>query len=138
MYISRPTRTTVSVILLVHYFLRLYKLTKITILVNYLLVEKRTPHYQLDVIQEVVARYGIAAFTRTARLNSYAMGLTDADMLAVVCSLQRENFYKSMTSFADHTLWQDVYHAVTPVGMVAYIKVSRPDEGKPVIQFKEK
>jgi len=43
-----------------------------------------------------------------------------------------------MTSFADHTLWQDVYHAVTPVGRVAYIKVSRPDEGRPVIQFKEK
>jgi motility quorum-sensing regulator/GCU-specific mRNA interferase toxin len=66
------------------------------------------------------------------------MGLTDADMVAVVCLLRRENFHKSMTSFFDHTLWQDVYHAVTPVGRVAYIKFSRPAEGRPVIQFKEK
>ena len=101
-------------------------------------MEKRIPHYRLDVIQEVIARNGIAAFTRTARLNGYEMGLTDADMVAVLCLLRRENFYKSMTSFADHTLWQDVYHAVTPVGRVAYIKVSRPGEGRPVIQFKEK
>ena len=101
-------------------------------------MEKRTPHYRLAVIQEVIARNGIAAFTRTARLNGYEMGLTDANMLAVVCSLCHENFYKSMTSFADHTLWQDVYHAMTPVDKIAYIKVSRPDEGRPVIQFKEK
>jgi len=107
-------------------------------MVNYMSMEKRSPHYRLDVIQAVVARNGIAAFTRTARLNGYEMGLTDADMLAVVCLLRRNNFYKSMTSFADHTLWQDVYHAVTPIGRVAYIKISRPDEGRPVIQFKEK
>jgi motility quorum-sensing regulator/GCU-specific mRNA interferase toxin len=107
-------------------------------MVNYELMEKRTPHYQLNVIQEIVARNGIVAFTRTARLNAYKMGLTDADMLAVVCLLRRDNFYKSMTSFADHTLWQDVYHAITPIGRVAYIKISRPDEGRPVIQFKEK
>jgi motility quorum-sensing regulator/GCU-specific mRNA interferase toxin len=100
-------------------------------------MEKRTPHYRLDAIQEIVARNGIASFTRTARLNGYEMGLTDADMLAVVCSIRRENFYKSMTSFADHTLWQDVYHAPTPLGRTAYIKVSRPDNGRPVIQFKE-
>lgn len=101
-------------------------------------MEKRTPHYRLEEVQEVVARRGIAAFSRTARLNGYEMGLTDADMLAVVCSLGRGDFYKSMTAFADHTLWQDVYHAMTPVGKVAYIKVSRPDSGRPVIQFKEK
>ena len=64
---------------------------KITIMVNYRLMEKRTPHYRLDVIQEVIARYGIAAFTRAARLNGFEMGLTDADMEAVLCLLRREN-----------------------------------------------
>lgn len=30
-------------------------------------------------------------------------------------------FYKSMTSFADHTAWQDVYHV--PAGdMIIYLK----------------
>jgi len=68
-------------------------------LVNYILMEKRTPYYQLELIQEFVARNGISAFTRTARLNGYSMGLTDADMLAVVCSLQRESFYKVHDKF---------------------------------------
>ena len=101
-------------------------------------MEKRTPHYRLETVQEVVARNGIAAFTRTARLNGYEMGLTDADMVAMICCLTRDGFYKSMTTFHDHTLWQDVYHAITHVGKVAYIKITHPDSGRPVIQFKEK
>lgn len=101
-------------------------------------MEKRTPHYHLKEIQTVVASNGIASFTRTARLNGYEMGLTDTEMLAVVRTLHRSQFYKSMTAYADHTLWQDVYHASTPIGKTAYIKVSRADDGKPVIQFKEK
>lgn len=101
-------------------------------------MEKRTPHYRLEDVQEVVACNGIRSFTRTARLNGFTMGLTDADMVAVICCLSRCDFYKSMTTFADHTLWQDVYHAMTPVGTIAYIKITRPDSGRPVIQFKEK
>lgn len=66
-----------------------------------------------------------------------AMGLTTADMLTVVASLSRRQFYKSMTSYADHRVWQDVYHAATPVRRDAYIKITFRDAA-PVIQFKEK
>lgn len=65
------------------------------------------------------------------------MGLTTADMLQVVASLTRRNFYKSMTTYSDHRVWQDVYHADTPVNKQAYIKVTLRNE-VPVIQFKEK
>jgi motility quorum-sensing regulator/GCU-specific mRNA interferase toxin len=58
-------------------------------------------------------------------------------MLAVVAALTRRAFYKSMTTYADHRVWQDVYHAPTPVRKDAYIKITF-GEGAPVIQFKEK
>ena len=65
------------------------------------------------------------------------MGLTTGDMLRVIASLSRRQFHKSMTSYADHRVWQDVYHAATPVRRDAYIKITLRDTA-PVIQFKEK
>jgi len=44
---------------------------------------------------------------------------------------------KSMTTYADSHVWQDVYHAMTPVRKEAYIKITLRDWA-PVIQFKEK
>jgi len=100
-------------------------------------VEKRTPHYELVRIQRLVATIGVAAFTKTALDGGRAMGLTTAEMLTVIASLSRGNFYKSMTTYADYRIWQDVYHADTPVGKEAYIKITLRDWA-PVIQFKEK
>jgi motility quorum-sensing regulator/GCU-specific mRNA interferase toxin len=65
------------------------------------------------------------------------MGLTTSEMLSVIAGLKRHDFYKSMTTHADHHVWQDVYHAMTPVQKTAYIKITLR-EGAPVIQFKEK
>ncbi len=100
-------------------------------------MEKRTPHYNLARIQTLVARLGVAAFTKTALDGGRQMGLTTAEMLAVVASLSQRDFYKSMTTYADHRVWQDVYHAATPVKKDAYIKITLRDTA-PVIQFKEK
>ena len=101
-------------------------------------MEKAKAHYPLAEIQTEVARREAAAFTRTALGNGRAMGLTVGEMVDVVRSLGRGNFYKSMTTHADHTVWQDVYHAMTPVGKEAYIKVTGTGGGlPPVIQFKE-
>ena len=100
-------------------------------------MEKRVPHYDLGRIQARVARLGVAAFTKTALDGGRAMGLTSVEMLAVIAGLTRRNFYKSMTSYADHRVWQDVYHAATPVGKDAYIKVTLRDTTL-VVQFKER
>jgi len=100
-------------------------------------MEKRTPHYRLVSVQADVARLGAAAFTKTALDGGRRMGLTTAEMLAVIASLTRRQFYKSMTTYADHRIWQDVYHAATPVRSDAYIKIILRDAA-PVIQFKEK
>lgn len=58
-------------------------------------VEKRTPHYDLARVQADVARLGAAAFTKTALDGGRMMGLTTAEMLAVIAALSRRQFHKS-------------------------------------------
>ena len=74
-------------------------------------MEKPTPHYELGMIKAQVAHLGPAAFTKTALDGGRDMGLTSSEMLSVLAALTRRNFYKSMTSDADHRIWQDVYHS---------------------------
>jgi motility quorum-sensing regulator / GCU-specific mRNA interferase toxin len=100
-------------------------------------VDKRSPHYDLIAVQASVSKQGISAFTKAALDGGRVMGLTSGEMLKVVASLKQKNFYKSMTSYADHKIWHDVYHAPTPVGREAYIKVTVLGSAV-VIQFKEK
>jgi motility quorum-sensing regulator / GCU-specific mRNA interferase toxin len=100
-------------------------------------MEKRSPHYELARIQTEVARLKAAAFTKSALDGGRDMGLTSVEMLAVIAGLTRRNFYKSMTTYADHRVWQDVYHAATPVRRDAYIKLTLRERAL-VIQFKEK
>jgi motility quorum-sensing regulator/GCU-specific mRNA interferase toxin len=49
------------------------------------------------------------------------MGLTTAEMLTVIASLSRREFNKSMTTYADHRIWQDVYHVPSEAGTL-YVK----------------
>jgi motility quorum-sensing regulator/GCU-specific mRNA interferase toxin len=100
-------------------------------------MEKNTPHYDLAVIKEDVRRLGWRAFTNTARKTGLALELTLDEMQEVVLSLQRDMLYKSMTTYDDHRIWQDVYH-IKSHGLEIYIKVSyRYDRRPPVISFKE-
>jgi len=101
-------------------------------------MEKKTPHYDLAAIKVDATRLGAAAFTKSAREGAWKMGITLMDMLFIINSLERRMLYKSMTTHADHRIWQDVYHYPL-LGRLIYIKVSyRPSGGPPVISFKEK
>ena len=80
-------------------------------------MEKGSPHYALERIKEEVAQAGVRAFTRSALDGGAEMGLSSAGLLAAVLSVKRSMFYKSMTTYQDHRVWQDVYHVPTPVGM---------------------
>lgn len=100
-------------------------------------MEKRQPHYSLTILQTRISEQGIMVFTATALFNAAAMGLSEEQALLVLSSLTRAMFFKSMTTYADSSIWQDVYHAPTPSGKVAYIKLTL-QQGAVVIQFKEK
>ena len=56
-------------------------------------------------------------------------------MLAVISALAPADFYKSMTTYADHTIWQDIYRPNTPVGDV-YLKLTVIDDVL-IVSFKE-
>lgn len=101
-------------------------------------MEKNKPHYPLAEVQRVVEERGVNAFTATALSGAAALGLTVAQAVAAVLVLKQKDLYKSMTTHADHRIWQDVYHAKLGSGSVAYIKVTLRENGTVVIQFKEK
>jgi motility quorum-sensing regulator/GCU-specific mRNA interferase toxin len=100
-------------------------------------METRKPHYLLQDIKATVALRGAGCFTATANEGYRALGISTAEALAMIAALSGANFYKSMTTHADHTQWQDVYHMPCKGGKTAYIKVTLK-AGAVVISFKEK
>ncbi|NWB84703.1 type II toxin-antitoxin system MqsR family toxin [Pseudomonas gingeri] len=56
-------------------------------------------------------------------------------MLTVVTVLTDTDFYESMTTHADHMIWQDVYRPSTQVGDV-YLKLTVIDDVL-IVSFKE-
>ena len=85
-------------------------------------MEKRTPHCRLAVVKALAAA-GKVGVTNSARQGATAMGFALSDMLEVVMALTPADFYKSMTTHADHTIWQDVYQPQTKAGNV-YLKLT--------------
>ncbi len=57
-------------------------------------------------------------------------------MCVVVMSLTPRHFYKSMTTHADHRIWQDVYRARTAHGDQVYLKLTVIDDVL-IVSFKE-
>ena len=98
-------------------------------------MEKHTPHYPLAEIQAQMTTLHEMNLTVSARIGIRAMGMAQADALVVVRRLARKDFYKSMTTHADHRVWQDVYHAQWH-GTALYIKFQRSGEYF-VVSFKE-
>ena len=97
-------------------------------------MEKSRPHYKLTVVKALVV-VGKVRATHSARLGASALGMEFSDVLAVVMALTPADFYKSMTTHADHTVWQDVYRPSTGVGDV-YLKLTVMDDVL-IVSFKE-
>jgi motility quorum-sensing regulator/GCU-specific mRNA interferase toxin len=99
-------------------------------------VEKRTPHCGLSVIKALVEAGKVRA-TATAYNGARELGINDLDgMCTVVVALTPADFYKSMTTHADHRVWQDVYHAKTASGDEVYLKLTVIDDVL-IVSFKE-
>jgi len=54
----------------------------------------------------------------------------------VVMTLTTADFYKSMTTHADHRIWQDVYRTRTSDGVEVYLKLIVIDDLL-IVSFKE-
>lgn len=89
-------------------------------------MEKHTPHCRLPIVKTLVAE-GRVRITRRAVIGAAALGMDAQDMVDVVSALVPGDFYKSMTTHADHTVWQDVYRPTTAAGDV-YLKLTVMDD----------
>jgi motility quorum-sensing regulator/GCU-specific mRNA interferase toxin len=99
-------------------------------------MEKSTPHCKLSRVQFLVQQGQVRA-TASAFSGARDLGIPDlAGMCAVIMSLSPAHFYKSMTTHADHRIWQDVYHARLPGGDTVYLKLTVID-GVLIVSFKE-
>ncbi len=101
-------------------------------------VEKKRPTFDLTAVRAVLGNVQTLAITRTALADAGTLGLDRAGVSQVVKSLERRMFYKSMTTYADSRVWQDVYHAQHD-GVVLYVKVQADTVTEfRLMSFKEK
>ena len=96
-------------------------------------MEKFTPTYNLEEFK--TSNFKVTA---TAQYSALNLGFKGDGINKVVSTMKKEHFYKSMTSYADHKIWQDVYHV--PYGdMILYIKFTQNVISKfTLLSFKEK
>jgi motility quorum-sensing regulator/GCU-specific mRNA interferase toxin len=97
-------------------------------------MEKSTPHCKLPRIK-LLLEAGEVKATFSALAGGAGLGLDFSAMVAVIQALTPADFYKSMTTHADHTIWQDVYRPATPAGEV-YLKLTVIDDVL-IVSFKE-
>ncbi|MHB1619572.1 MAG: type II toxin-antitoxin system MqsR family toxin [Sulfuricella sp.] len=99
-------------------------------------MEKGTPHCKLPVVKALIEAGKVNA-TASAFGGARDLGINDlAGMCAVVMSLTSADFSKSMTTHADHRIWQDVYHAKTANSADVYLKLTVIDDVL-IVSFKE-
>ena len=97
-------------------------------------MEKATPHCKLPIVKALIET-GKVRSTQSALVGAAALGFDFAGILEIIMSLTSKDFYKSMTTHADHKIWQDVYRPVTDAGEV-YLKLTMVDDVL-IVSFKE-
>ena len=85
------------------------------------MTEKRKPTYDLEAFKAAFASADRLNATGVALRNAAELGFGRGEIVATIQTMQRGHFYKSMTAYADHRLWQDVYHVPSSAGLL-YVK----------------
>ena len=97
-------------------------------------MEKRKPHCPLPIVHAMV-KSGKSRLTKTASDSALLLGFDYDEVINIVIGLTMNDFYKSMTSYVDHRIWQDVYRPLTKTGQI-YLKLMVIDEVV-IVSFKE-
>ncbi len=84
-------------------------------------MEKLKPTYDLRAIKRAFDRAENLSATTTALVSAAALGFDGTGITETIATITSKMFRKSMTTYADHRTWQDVYHV--PAGdLVLYVK----------------
>lgn len=101
-------------------------------------MEKRRPTYDLAAIKLALGSVRTLAITSSALRDALALGFDRSGIVSTIAGIEGHMFYKSMTTFADHRVWQDVYH-VPSNGLLLYVKFQADVITEfTVMSFKEK
>ena len=101
-------------------------------------MEKRKPTYDLAAFKAAFDDADKLKVTGTALRSAAALGFGREEIVATIRAMRRQHFYKSMTSHADHRIWQDVYHVPSEIGTI-YLKFTADMVGEfLLLSFKEK
>ena len=96
-------------------------------------MEKFNPSYSLTEFKN--SNFEI---TKTAERTAADLGFNKKGIREVISTMELKHFYKSMTSYANYKIWQDVYHV--PYGdLILYIKFTQNVISEFILlSFKEK
>jgi len=101
-------------------------------------MEKRKPTYQLTEIKRLAAEkrvHVVGSASKTADL----LGFSEVRIHKTILSLETRDFYKAVTAYKNHRVWQDVYRKVIG-NLQVYIKLKIVKlDGKflVIVSFKE-
>lgn len=102
------------------------------------MAEKRKPTYDLDAFRAAFDSAETLNVTTTAVRSAASLGFGRTEIVETIQTMRRSYFYKSMTSYGDHRVWQDVYHVPSPAGPL-YIKFTADTVTQfLLLSFKEK
>ena len=96
-------------------------------------MEKFNPSYSLTEFKN-----SDFEITRVAERTAANLGFNKKGIKEVISTMELKHFYKSMTSYANHKIWQDVYH-VPYDDLILYIKFTQNIISEfTLLSFKEK
>lgn len=100
-------------------------------------MEKRKPHYVLDTLKMLLLHEATRIITRSGRQGAALLGYFDGEsMVSRVLRLTSREFFKSMTTYGNSRIWQDVYRTNDgDVGIYVKLQKSLDDKGV-IISFK--
>lgn len=84
-------------------------------------MEKLKPHYALATVKAAFADASSLNRSFVSKQGADELDMDDAAVVAVIQALSNSDFDKSMTSIADHRVWQDVYKP-SVAGRMIYVK----------------
>ncbi|MBR1645922.1 MAG: type II toxin-antitoxin system MqsR family toxin [Selenomonadaceae bacterium] len=96
-------------------------------------MEKFNPTYSLEEF-----KHSDFEITKTAQRTALELEFDEEDVRRIVLTMEPQHFYKSMTSYSNHKIWQDVYHV--PCGnLILYVKFTQNVISEfTLLSFKEK
>lgn len=101
------------------------------------MTEKLKPAHDLDAIKSTFCTSDRLRATGTAIRTAVELGFGSEEIVCVIQSIESHDFRKSMTSYADHRVWQDVYNVQSESGPL-YVKFTADAENEfLLLSFKE-